>query len=432
MEVISTLKGRIVGVEDTNSYVYKGVPYAKPPVGELRFKAPQPVEPWDGAYQADSFKKMSVQQGEKPESFYGKEFFSLNGYPYPEKSEDCLYLNIWTPKDPGNYPVAIWYHGGGFVGGYSFEPEFDGDDFASKGVILVTVGYRLGLLGSFCHPELRDENGISGNYGFRDMIAALDWVKENIGFFNGDPEDITIFGQSAGGMAIRTLVTSPYVKGKIKKAIIQSCNGYKGPLKVDVSMEKMEKIGERFLKRKHLTVKELKDITDVDRLVRLQNEYNFFCSFRTGATLNYNPTIDDKYLPESPDTALENGRIAKVQYMVGCMKDDVGSSRASKKDPLKSPILKSLVQWAQFNNRNGNDAYCYYFAHDLPGDNSGAFHSGELWYVFHTLQRSWRPFSEYDYKLADRVSNIWVRFIKTGNPGWNNCTFENDYYEVIR
>ena len=429
--IVTTVYGRISGVEDSNSYVYKGIPYAKPPVEELRFKAPQRLEKWEGIYKADSFKTMSVQMGEKPSSFYGKEFFSLKDFPVPEKSEDCLYLNVWTPKEKGKYPVAIWYHGGGFVGGYSFEPEFDGDDFASKGIILVTVSYRLGMLGTFCHPSLRDENGISGNYGFRDMIAAIDWVKENIASFNGDPEDITIFGQSAGGMAIRTLVTSPCVKGKIKKAIIQSCNGYKGPLKVDFTMEEMEKIGERFLKLKRLNIEKLKQITDIDKLIRLQSEYNLYCSFKTHASLNFNPTVDGKYLPVSPDTALEKDEVAKVNYMVGCMKDDIGSSKESKTDPNKSTILKSLMNWAMMNNEHGNDSYCYYFAHDLPGDDSGAFHSGELWYVFHTLDRSWRPFNEYDHQLADRVSDIWASFIKRGDPGWERCTKENSYYETI-
>lgn len=233
--MVEIRQGKLRGVEGTYADIYRGIPYAKPPVGELRFHAPEPPEPWEGIYAADTFSCICPQLGQEPGSFYEKEFYSDPAF-MPPQNEDCLYLNIWTPKseeprrEEDLCPVAVWFHGGGFIDGFGSEIEFDGEAYAKRGIVLVTVNYRLGLLGYFAHPDLTARDGHSGNYGLLDQIAAIDWVRENIAAFGGNPDQITIFGQSAGGMSVRALISSPLMKGKVRGAILQSCGGYHSPL----------------------------------------------------------------------------------------------------------------------------------------------------------------------------------------------------------
>ncbi len=426
--VIKTKDGMLQGTETENGYVFKAVPYAMPPIGEFRFEPPQPMEPWEGIRVCDHFPPMAIQKREDSDSFYGKEFFSYPEYDV-DMSEDCLYLNIWTPKNAEDCSVGLWYHGGGFQNGNGAEPEFDGEAFNRRGVIIVTANYRLGFLGWFCHPELRTD-GISGNWGLQDQIAALDWVRENIASFGGNPENITIFGQSAGGMAVRDLVCSPHVKGKISHAIIQSCNGHKGPLRVDFTMEKIERISEKFLKRKRLTIDDLKKMP-ADDLPRLQWDYNLFAGFWTRTGLSLTPVIDGKYLPMSPDQAMEIGETARVSYMTGSTKNDLTVSKRGAADVRKSKIQMSLMRWSGYHTRQGLPSYSYRFERQLPGDNAGAFHSSELWYVFGSLGRSWRPMEKADFALSEQMTDVWARFMKTGNPGWESCDGENGYYKIF-
>lgn len=429
--IIKTEKGRIRGIETANAYVFRGVPYAKPPLGSLRFHAPEPPDAWEGVFEAKSLPPMSMQKREKDGSFYHREFFNYPDWPL-EMSEDCLYLNIWTPKDcTAPCPVAIWYHGGGFVNGSASEIEFDGEGYARRGVILVTVGYRLGMLGYFCHPAFADKEGLSGNYGLLDQIAAIDWVRENIAAFGGDPDCITIFGQSAGGMAVRDLVCSPRVKGKIHRAIIQSCNGYHGPIKPDFPMKKMQKISERFLKRKKLTPEALMTLSEQE-IVDLTFAYNLFAGFWTREGLSLTPVIDGSILPESPDLMIEKGQTARIPYMTGSTKNDMGTGKAGVGNPKKSKIHQSLLRWSAIHTQQGIPSYSYYFMRDLPGDRSGAFHSSELWYTFGTLGRSWRPMEAHDYELSERMMDIWTRFIKTGDPGWEPCSGETGYFQELK
>ena len=211
MKTITTRYGSIEGLERKGYALFLGVPYAKPPVGALRWHRPLPPEPWEGVREAKAFPNRSMQEIHE-DPFYDKEFYDEAAYQTPV-SEDSLYLNIWTPaKSAGEkLPVAFWIHGGAFMGGFGHEKEFDGAAYCRRGVILVTVNYRLGSWGFLAHPllsaEAAAEGGpaVSGNYGILDQIAALRWVRENIGAFGGDPENITVFGQSAGGMSVQTL-----------------------------------------------------------------------------------------------------------------------------------------------------------------------------------------------------------------------------------
>ena len=223
--VLNVEGGQVQGIkcENPGVFVYKGIPYAAPPIGDLRWKEPQPVVAWDSVRLCDKFGHPGYQSVHYPGG-YTTEWGYGDESPY---SEDCLYLNVYT-KAPGQVdkklPVALWIHGGGYREGWGSEPEFDGQEWASKDVVLVTINYRLGIFGFMTYPELSAEspNHVSGNYGILDQIQSLKWVKENIAQFGGDPDNVTIFGQSAGAGSVRTLCESPLARGLFHKAVIMS------------------------------------------------------------------------------------------------------------------------------------------------------------------------------------------------------------------
>ena len=221
---ITTAHGILEGVVSSDGSVrtFKGIPYAAPPVGDLRWKAPQPVEPWEGVRRATDFPPRAMQV-----HVWDDMFFCDDG-----PSEDCLYLNLWMPSRPDTdkLPVMFWIHGGGFIAGSTSEPRQDGGDLSKKGVIIVSLTYRMGVFGFFAHPELTAESGheASGNYGLLDMVAALEWVRDNIATFGGDPDNVTIFGESAGSSAVNALVTSPLAGGLFHKAIGESSSFFNG------------------------------------------------------------------------------------------------------------------------------------------------------------------------------------------------------------
>lgn len=362
LPVVKVEGGLLQGVpsEDPSVIVFKGIPYAAPPVGELRLQPPQDVIPWDGVRECSAFSAIAPQPGNAPGTFYGEEFYWM---PQPEQSEDCLYLNIWAPakavgKKGAALPVAMWIHGGAFVNGYGFEVSMDGDKWAQKDVILVTINYRLG------------ENA-AGNLNILDQIKALEWINKNIAQFGGDPSNVTIFGQSAGGMSVRTLLISPLAKGLFAKAIIQSGGGM-----------------------------------GLDQL---------------GSILTSAPQVDGNVVPEPFDKAVMDGTIADIPIMTGYTSDDL-------------PFFKeeSVGAFCALRDSLGTaPVYEYEFTRDLPGEDKdvpdnlpGAFHSAELWYVFGTLGRSWRPFTDEDYALSEEMVSAWTDFCKTGSPGWPEYPFK--------
>ncbi|HHV11865.1 MAG TPA: carboxylesterase family protein [Clostridiales bacterium] len=426
--ILKVSNGQIRGVETENAFVYKGIPYAKPPVGKLRFNAPQACEPWEGIYEADTFPNRCVQGSQSPDSMYGKEFYADSEW-IPPESEDCLYLNVWIPKfvkEP--CPVAIWIHGGGFLSGFSSEVEFDGEEYAKRGVILVTINYRLGMLGFFCHPELTARDGRSGNYGLLDQIAAIDWVRENIGAFGGDINNITLFGQSAGGISVLSLVSSPLMEGKIHRAIIQSAGGYKGLIKQMIALNRHEKVFAGFLKKKRLSLDSLYDIP-AEQLLSLADKFLRYAPLRTGLFLNFVPVIDGYVIPMNVSLAAEQGKTMRIPYMLGCTKNDITVGKSGVKDKAKNNMLTSASDWCRIHAAQGINGYVYYFTHDLPGDGNGAFHSSELWYMFGTLDRCWRPMGKTDYVLSERMIDHWVAFMKNDDPGWQAYSKENPYIE---
>ena len=409
--------GLVKGVksEAKGVVVYKGIPYAAPPVGEFRWKAPQPVQPWEGVRVCDEFGPAAFQGGSTPGEFYWHEYYTEGD---PEFSEDCLYLNIWAPKKArGKLPVAVWYHGGAFQSGWSFEKEFDGDAWASRGVILVTVEYRLGPFGFLSHPELVAEDpDIAGNYGTLDQIAALEWVRDNIPGFGGDPGNVTIFGQSAGAMAVRNLCSSPLAKGLFHKAIIQSSGFYcqYDSLLFDVrSSETAAQIGAAQMAC--IGAERLEQM----RAASAQEIFSSIDKVRSVAAIPFIdwPCIDGAVLPKTNREAVTDGSFADVPVMIGGCKDDMVDLglgmdifAAERKKICDAPV------------------YIYKFDRELPGEiRDGAFHSSELWYVFGTLGRSSRPFTAEDRALSEEMLDCWTSFAKTGSPGgdWKPWSEEN-------
>ena len=421
--VVSVEGGDVQGVSSAlgDVTVFRGIPYAAPPVGDLRWKRPQPVVKWKGVRKADTFSKICWQPGNAVGTFYGNEFYWKE---QTQQSEDCLYLNIWTPtKAVGNstskLPVAFWVHGGAYFNGYGHEITMDGNAWAKRGVILVTINYRLGIFGFLAHPELSSEtpDGTSGNYGTYDQVAALKWVHDNIAKFGGDPNNITVLGQSAGAASIKNLVSSPISKHLIRNAVIQSGGGISASAGTNVDQKQAESTGKEFMdKYGYHTLKEMR-AAPAEELLRIFKEQ--------GMGL-FRPHIDGVLLTESFDDAARNHHLADASYMIGCTLDDI------------RPMGKQIDDFCFLRDSlNHRPAYQYLFARKLPGTHDGAFHSAELWYMFHTLDRSWRPMTPADYVLADEVMDCWTNFAKYGHPNspgkesWPPFTLANPYVKVF-
>ena len=427
--VLTVSGGKIQGIltDSSQVIVYKGIPYAAPPVGDLRWRAPQPVPAWDGVKVCDTFGPIAWQPGNAPGTFYGDEFYWART---PEQSEDCLYLNVWAPagtvgKPAAKLPVAMWIHGGAYMNGYGHEVTMDGDAWARRGVILVTINYRLGTFGFLSHPDLTAEQGQSGNYGTMDQIAALQWIRDNIDRFGGDPENVTVFGQSAGAMSVKTLLISPLSKGLMAKAIIQSGGG----LGVR-GLSPADEIPQEYYDNQGKALMDHVGLTDLAAMRAASAEEIFNASGKFTADgkgfLMFSPHNDGKVLTEDFDHALFDGSIAQIPVMIGYNKDDMGILAGA-----------SVDRFCAVRDSLGCPVYEYEFLRELPTDEAhpasaaGAFHSAELWYMFGTLKNSWRPFTEADYRLSGEMLDAWTAFCRTGNPGWDACKHDKPYKKLF-
>lgn len=421
--VLNITGGQIQGVESEAEgvLIYKGLPYAAPPVGNLRWQVPQPVVPWEGVKVADTFGPICPQPGNGPGTFYGDEFYWEGT---PEQSEDCLYLNVWAPaatvgKTDAKLPVAMWVHGGAYMNGYGNEVTMDGDAWAERGVILVTINYRLGNFGFLSHPLLTEEQGgRSGNYGMLDQVAALKWIANNIAQFGGDPENITILGQSAGAMSIKNLVTSPLSKDYVSKAIIQSGGGVGG-----ARLGGGNETPQSFYDQQGKQLMDANGWTTLEAMRAASTEEIKGAAAKAGRFMMLSPHNDGYFMNEDFNSAALAGRIADVPYMIGATAQDMGGLGGN-----------SINRFCEVREENGSHpVYQYFFKRNLPGDDddpekdSGAFHSSELWYMFGTLDKSWRPFTEGDYELSNEMVDAWTSFCKTGNPGWQAYTKTTPY-----
>jgi para-nitrobenzyl esterase len=442
--VVQTTDGRVSGYTENNLNIFKGVPFAAPPVGELRWKAPQPVKAWDGVLDCTKFSPSPIQNNPSPFMYWSTEFL----IPKEPISEDCLYLNVWSKQTTQKKPVLVYIYGGGFRSGGTACPIYDGNAVAEKGVVFVSINYRVGVFGFLAHPELTRESayGASGNYALLDMIAALQWVKKNIAAFGGDPDQVTIAGQSAGAFGVGLLCASPKAKGLFNGAIAESGGGVlSGTLDPDLSLKEAETKGVEFAKT--LNCSSIADLRkkSADEILK------------SGGGLSA-PVIDGYVLPESLLTIYTKGNQNDVPVLMGWNADDIVISTKrlaaadfaaqlektyganANKIKLYYPITNDAAAaksqgtlnrdqtfavqeyaWANIKNKTGKaKVYIYNFNRKLPAYNKetafGAFHSSEIVYAYDNLKTVNRPWEVIDQTLASQMSAYWVNFIKTGNP----------------
>ncbi len=408
-QIITTPCGEIQGKECQWAGVtaYKGIRYAK----AGRFEYPMITTHWDGIYQATEYGNCSYQprafydEEKMPEkAFYYNEFRKGCAYTY---SEDCLFLNIWTPKGAkagDKLPVIVYIHGGGFTGGCGHEKHFDGPVWAKKGVIAVTLNYRLGPMGFGCLPELKEEAGHTGNYGLYDQLAALKWVKANIESFGGDTKNITLMGQSAGAMSVQHHCVSPLTDGLFHRAVMSSGGGIHPIFDSTDTEEARYVFWQEVMKMTNCaTLAEFRSL-EPEKLFEAWNKAK---AGKREYAMVASPCIDGDFIPESTADATKKGLQKNIPYMIGSTSHDV-----------MPPILSEMaMNWCMEQSKQGKkDSYCWYFDRKLPGDDNGAWHSSDLWYWFGTLDNCWRPFEKIDYVLSENMSDYLCNFAKTGNP----------------
>jgi len=438
---------------DPRITAFKGIPFAAPPVGDLRWRPPQPAKNWDGVLKAYTFGPIAMQAtpGLDPDNIYTKEWHVDPNVPM---SEDCLQLNVWTPaKSPDEkLPVMVWIFGGGLNVGYPSEMEFDGERIARRGVILVSVNYRLNVFGFLAHPEITAENpGMSTNFGHWDQRFAIEWVKRNISAFGGDPENITIFGQSAGGGSTMVHVASPLNKGLFQRAIVHSGGGLLPPSLNSPSLAEAEKIGEEFFK--FLGVKSLKEARALDARFILEKGLEFASTHYRWGTV-----IDGTLVPDYPSYIFTEGKGNPVDLIIGHTEDEfIVRPNAKTIEELEQyarskfgedadrylAICRQGADNIEQMNKNGtynrfeigdllwadvnaklktSRMYYYCFDPEIPGpDDPGAFHSSDLWFAFETLAKCWRPFVGKHYDLARHMCNYWTNFARSGDPNGNDA-----------
>ena len=446
-----TENGAVRGIEaaDPRITAFKGIPFAAPPVGQNRWRAPQPCPNWEGTLEAYRFAPISVQDTPG----IGDDIYCREWHVDPEipMSEDCLYLNIWTPaKSPDEkLPVLVWYFGGGLTWGYTAEMEFDGERIARRGIVVVTVNYRLNVFGFLAHPEITKESpDAPANFGHLDQQAGLKWVIRNISAFGGDPKNITIAGQSAGGGSVLAQMTCPDNFGLFQKAIIQSAMIY-SPYKDTIigkpkTLAEAEEFGVKFFD--YIGVKSLKEARELDAFY-LRDKYSEFYKIH-GLMWNI---IDGKFCVGNPLALYMQNKHAMVPVMSGNTADEFLNSITAESEeeflkkskdlfgPHAEEFLKFEEAWKKDGNRygtfsglestikgeflnnqeSGKEQNCYYyrFDADIPGwDKPGTFHSVDLWFFFETLAKCWRPFTGKHYDLARQMCNYWCNFIKSGDP----------------
>jgi para-nitrobenzyl esterase len=447
-------QGEIDGQRKDGVTRYLGIPYAGAPVGEHRWQAPLPAPNWSGTLHADHF-QANCQQAPAPKALRAWTAEYLIEGPI---SEDCLYLNVWSPAsatsangaasgaatgEAGKLPVLVWIHGGGFTSGGATVPVYDGQALAARGVVVVTINYRLGVYGFLSHPALRSENPehASGNYGLLDQVAALRWVRENIAAFGGDPQRVTLAGQSAGAASVHDLIASPLAHGLFQRAIAESGSGMGGKLPDGAASDA---VGAQLLAKAGVA-----DIAALRRLAPAQLE-------AAAAGLPFRPNVDGRVLP---DAGFDGRNTNDVPMLTGLALDE-GSSMsptygqatpaafaarlaqrygalapafaraypaasnqqagASAKQLARDRGLASTWQWARTRMAaSSQPVYLYYFTHVEPGPEAqryGAFHSSEIPYVFATLDRAERPFTAQDRALSSTIGQYWVNWIETGDP----------------
>jgi len=470
---VSTEHGMLEGAwsqADASIGVFRGIPYAQPPVGNLRWRAPQDLAPWTGVRQATTFGAACWQS-------YSDDAFVWSRGEFP-RSEDCLHLNIWQPeKTDATAPVMVWFHGGAHTGGFAHVELFDGTELARQGVVVVTVNYRLGPWGFLAHPALAEESehNSTGNYGLMDKIAALKWVQKNIQGFGGNPDNVTLFGQSAGSSSVCALMASPLASGLFDKAIGQSAACLVREKRDANGQQRGARLAQLALgelgaqdSESQVTAKQLRSIDNQSLLSAMENS-----PWSEGSRI----VVDGWVLPKAPVDVFNANQQAKVPLLVGSLANEghelLPLNNALTESELDqylnktfaetAPKLKALYAedlaispgmalreiltdafmamsmrgWAQYNHNADQPTYLYYMDYvppayqiylfddpnlNLPGGprSTGAYHSGDLAYVFNNVGKTGDFWLEEDFAMARAMSGYWTNFAKTGNPNGAN------------
>ena len=468
---ITTVKvtgGTAEGVTAANGIAsFKGLPFAAPPTGERRWKKPQPPIAWQGVKHATDFGPSCMQDAAMLQFMQSP----------PSMSEDCLYLNVWTPakSDRERLPVMVWIYGGGFAAGATSSPTYDGAPLAAKGVVLVSVAYRVGAFGFLAHPELSRESGKgSGNYGLQDMVAGLQWVRDNIAAFGGDARNVTIFGESAGGIAVSMLAASPAAKGLFHKAISESGGSFapsrraqEGGMNVP-TLAAAESMGQQFVTKLGASNIAAARTLPADKVQAGQGP---------GLGGGFWPVDDGDVLPGDQYVLYSQGHFNDTPVLIGTNSDEgalfiragvtaaafetqirggygeradsilTAYGHATDADALQSArnIFRDSAfawptwTWARLQSQKGKGAaYVYYFDHRTPASPNGASHADELPYVFGTLGSPGRPAPRReDTAMSALVMAYWTNFAKTGNPNdaglpqWPAFTEKNQRVMVL-
>ncbi len=429
---------------------FKGIPFAAPPVGKNRWRAPQPASNWDGVLNAYKFAPVSMQHipGEDPENIYTREW---NVDTSIAMDEDSLHLNVWTPAKNRDekLPVFVWYFGGALHEGNTAEMEFDGERIARRGIVVVTVNYRLNVFGFLCHPEITAENpDAPANFGHLDQQAGTRWVQRNIAAFGGDPNNITIGGQSAGGVSVMAQVTSPQNVGLFQKAICDSgliFSAYPGNFIIpDKNLSRAEQEGVEFFRFLGVsTLKEARRLDAVfirDKMIEYKAMWGTvidgkFCCGNLNELYMTNKCQPVPMMFGHTATEFANRPMVKtVNEFIAFAKDTYKEDAdeflklcASPTDSVSEMLHKATVCHMELGirllgrakARTGEKTPMYYWVFNpyIPGwDHPGSFHSSDLWFFFETLAKCWRPFTGKHYDLACKMCNYWSNFIRSGNP----------------
>ena len=455
---VKTENGWVRGIEAADPRItsFKGIPFAAPPVGKNRWRAPQPCESWAGVRDTSRFAPISMQWIPG----LGNDIYCREWHVDPEipMGEDCLYLNVWTPakKASEKLPVLVWFFGGGLQCGYPAEMEFDGERIARRGIVVVTVNYRVGVLGFLTHPELTSlQPEDPANFGNLDQQAALHWVRRNIAAFGGCPDQVTIAGQSAGGGSVLSQIACPSNHGLFSRAVVMSAMIFDPYQRREVgrpeTLPQAEKKGEDFFA--FLGVSNLKEARLMDA-VTLQRRYEQYME-------NHVPFFtvrDDIFCVGDPIALYRAGRCMDVKMMAGCTSSEflnaipaeneaqlktesvrlfgdraeaflaIPESRKQAKEIGFAPVsgiectVKALLSEKE---KAGKPGYCYVFNPEIPGwDHPGTFHSSDLWFWFETLAKCWRPFNGRHYDLARQMCDYFCNFIRSGDPNGKDLNGE--------
>ena len=394
--IVNTPCGAVKGCAGKvpGSAAYKGIRYAT----AGRWEYPVQVTHWDGVYDATAYGNCSYQ----PRAFYNEEenlkkVFYYNEFRKGETytySEDCLFLNVFTPdtaKAGDKLPVLVYIHGGGFTGGCGHEKHFDAPIWTQKGIIGVTLNYRLGPMGFVCLPQLKEEAGFTGNYGLYDQMTAIRWVRDNIEAFGGDPENMTIMGQSAGAASVQLQSCSPLTKGLFSKAVMSSGCGLGGLM--SGTMEKATAFWQAVMERCGCRTLEQFRSVSPEKLFEVWQICKKEIKGGNAATF---PVKDGRF-------AVDGAQPHDIYYMAGSTSHDIAP-----------PILQNMTRkWISGREKA---SYTWYFDRMLPGDNNGAWHSADLWYWFGTLPNCWRPMEQKDYDLSEQMVSYLCNFARNGNP----------------